>query len=105
MKISDLELPKNQGVQTKKAGKSSNVSKSSSSASSSSASSSGAVTDSVNVSEAGKQMRALKSQYEAIPDEIRSERLAALKNEVDSGNYNPPAEKIASAIIDFVQFR
>ncbi len=50
-------------------------------------------------------MRVFKAGYEAIPDEIRTERLAALKDEVDSGNYHPPAEKIASAILDFVQHR
>ncbi|QQR81093.1 MAG: flagellar biosynthesis anti-sigma factor FlgM [Deltaproteobacteria bacterium] len=104
MKINDLDLPRNQGIQTKKTSKSSSASKTGSASSSSSASSSGRVTDSVNVSEAGKQMRTFRAHYEAIP-EVKTERLAALKDEVDSGNYHPPAEKIASAILDFVQHR
>ena len=103
MKISDLDLPKSQEIKPKKAGKSSGASKTDASSKSPSASS--GVTDSVSVSEAGKQMRVLKSRYEAIPDEIRTERLAALKNEVDAGSYHPPADQIANAIIDFVQLR
>ena len=50
--------------------------------------------DKVVLSETAKQMNKVKEQLDAIPD-IREEKVAEIKNQVDNGTYKIDGKKIA----------
>ncbi|MBX7147965.1 flagellar biosynthesis anti-sigma factor FlgM [bacterium] len=58
--------------------------------------------DSVDISSTGSQLKSLGAQLKQVPD-IRTERVQSLKAEVESGQYNPPADQVAQALIDTVR--
>jgi flagellar biosynthesis anti-sigma factor FlgM len=54
--------------------------------------------DSVQVSARATEIGELTAKAEQLP-EVRTERVAELRAQVQSGNYNPPAADIAAAMI------
>jgi flagellar biosynthesis anti-sigma factor FlgM len=54
--------------------------------------------DKLNVSNRGAAVGGLVEKVRAIPD-IRRERVEALRQQVEKGEYNPPAADIAAAIM------
>lgn len=54
--------------------------------------------DSVQVSPRATEIGELTSKVEQLPD-VRADRVAALRSQVQSGTYNPPAADIAEAML------
>jgi flagellar biosynthesis anti-sigma factor FlgM len=97
MRISDLNIPGSTSVSPKKTtgvgGKKSD----------SSAVSKGAQKgDQVDISGTGGMMKALRASYDQAPD-VRMEKVDALKERIDKGEYHPQADEIASAILRHVR--
>jgi negative regulator of flagellin synthesis FlgM len=65
---------------------------------SSSGASSAAGEDTFNLSSAHGEVQALTANLANVP-EVRSQRVAALQQRVQSGNYQPDSGKVADAII------
>lgn len=65
---------------------------------SSSSSSKGTSSDKIEISSLAGNMKAYKAQISAMGD-LRSEKIEALKQEIESGQYNPSSEDIADAMI------
>jgi negative regulator of flagellin synthesis FlgM len=99
MKILQPELGGTGSIQAKKAGKAS-VSQP---AGGKKGNESNAVSqqDKVNISQVGPQMKAIRAHLDEIPD-VRTEKVSALKDAIDSGQYHPSAENIADALIQAV---
>ncbi|UCF94626.1 MAG: flagellar biosynthesis anti-sigma factor FlgM [Desulfobacterales bacterium] len=55
-------------------------------------------TDKVEISETAKRMQEAKKQLEALP-EVRKEKVAELKNQIENGTYERDAEKIADKML------
>ncbi len=53
----------------------------------------------IAVSDLGKEIAKVNSEVKASPD-IRTEKVAEIKERVDSGEYHVPADKIAGKIIE-----
>ena len=58
-----------------------------------------AVADKVNLSGAAREIAEIMSSVKAIPD-VRKDKVAEVKNQIDSGSYVTDAYKIAGKIID-----
>jgi negative regulator of flagellin synthesis FlgM len=54
--------------------------------------------DTVNISRAHDDVQALKASLANVPD-VRSDRVAALQQQVNAGQYQPDSGKVADAII------
>ena len=59
---------------------------------------SAAKTDTVVISDAAKRIQEAKTQLDNIPD-VRAEKVAKLKEQVESGTYKVDAEKTADKLI------
>ena len=57
-----------------------------------------AKTDTVVISESAKRVQEVRKQLDAIPD-IREEKVAQLKEQVENGTYQVNAEKVAEKMI------
>ena len=57
-----------------------------------------AKSDTVEISESAKRIQEAKSELEKIP-ETRADRIAELKNQIESGTYQVDAEKVADKMI------
>ena len=55
-------------------------------------------TDTVEISGTAKKIQEAKSQLETIPD-IREEKVAKIKSQIENGTYEINADKIASSMI------
>lgn len=55
-------------------------------------------TDTVEISDTAKKIQEAKSQLENIPD-IREEKVANIKSQIESGKYEINPDKIASSMI------
>jgi len=54
--------------------------------------------DTVELSDMGKRVQEAHKQLETIPD-IREDKVAQLKEQVDNGTYQPDAEKVAEKML------
>lgn len=54
--------------------------------------------DEVNVSDRALRVQQMVEKISVIP-EVRSERVEALRQQVEAGNYHPSSNKIAAAIL------
>ena len=59
---------------------------------------SAAKTDTVVISDAAKRIQEVRTQLDEIPD-VREDKVAQLKNEIENGSYRIDAEKIAGKMI------
>jgi negative regulator of flagellin synthesis FlgM len=59
---------------------------------------SAAKTDTVVISDAAKRIQEVRTQLNEIPD-VREDKVAQLKNEIENGTYQIDAEKIAGKMI------
>ena len=99
MKINDSELPgAPKEIKTRK----SENSKSRSSSRSSATSSSTARQDQINISVASQQMQTLIGHYDSLPD-IKADRIAYLKQAIESGEYKPDYHEVAGALLKYLQ--
>ena len=57
-----------------------------------------AKTDTVVISDAAKRIQEIRNQLDAVPD-VREEKVAQLKNQIENGTYEINADKIAEKII------
>jgi flagellar biosynthesis anti-sigma factor FlgM len=57
-----------------------------------------AKTDTVVISDAAKRIQEIRNQLDQIPD-VREEKVAQLKNQIENGTYQINADKIAEKII------
>ena len=57
-----------------------------------------AKTDTVVISDAAKRIQEVRTQLDEIPD-VREDKVAQLKNEIENGTYRIDAEKIAGKMI------
>ena len=57
-----------------------------------------AKTDTVVISDAAKRIQEIRNQLDAVPD-VREEKVAELKNQIENGTYEINADKIAEKII------
>ena len=57
-----------------------------------------AKTDTVVISDAAKRIQEIRNQLDEIPD-VREEKVAQLKNQIENGTYQINADKIAEKII------
>ena len=55
-------------------------------------------TDTVEISNTAKKIQEAKSQLDTIPD-IREEKVAKIKSQIENGTYEINADKIASSMI------
>ena len=55
-------------------------------------------TDTVVISDAAKRIQEIRNQLDAVPD-VREEKVAELKNQIENGTYEINADKIAEKII------
>ena len=53
--------------------------------------------DNADISSFGSLLAHVSSELKNIP-EIREDKVAALKSQIDSGSYNPPLDKLANAL-------
>ena len=53
--------------------------------------------DNADISSFGSLLSRVNAEFRNIP-EIREDRVAALKAQVESGSYNPPLDKVANAL-------
>lgn len=99
MKINEFELPAtSKEIKTRK---SENI-KGRSTSRSNGSESSGGKRDQVSISVASKQMQALKSNYDSLSD-IRVDRVAYLKQAIESGEYKPDYHEVAGALLKYLQ--
>ena len=54
-------------------------------------------TDNANISSFGSLLARASSEFKNIPD-IREDKVAALKGQIESGSYNPPLDKLANVL-------
>ena len=57
-----------------------------------------AKTDTVVISDAAKRIQGIRAQLDEIPD-VREDKVAQLKNEIENGTYQINADKIAGKMI------
>lgn len=57
-----------------------------------------AKTDTVNISEAAKEIQEVRQQLDEIPD-VRTEKVQQLKKEIENGTYEINSEKIAEKML------
>jgi negative regulator of flagellin synthesis FlgM len=57
-----------------------------------------AKTDTVNISDAAKEIQEVRKQLDAIPD-VRAEKVEQLKNQIESGTYEVKSEEIADKML------
>lgn len=100
MRILPPELKNAESLQARKASK--GESKKSDSSSTGKGSSVGPKGDRVELSGAGSQMRTFRSGLSTVPD-IRTERVAEIKAQIERGDYRPDSSLIADAMIQTVQ--
>lgn len=100
MRILPPELKNAESLSTRKASKGGDSKKSGSSSSGKGASVA-STGDRVELSGAGNQMRSFRTGLSTVPD-IRTERVAEIKAQIDSGNYHPDSSVIADAMIQTV---
>jgi negative regulator of flagellin synthesis FlgM len=55
-------------------------------------------TDTVVISDAAKRIQEIRNQLDEIPD-VRDDKVAELKNQIENGTYEINADKIAETII------
>lgn len=53
--------------------------------------------DNADISSFGSLLARVNAEMKNIP-EIREDKVAALKTQIDSGSYNPPLDKVANAL-------
>ena len=53
--------------------------------------------DNADISSFGSLLAKVNAEMKNIPD-IREDKVAALKSQIDSGSYNPPLDKVAQAL-------
>ena len=53
--------------------------------------------DNADISSFGSLLAKVNAEMKNIPD-IREDKVAALKSQIDSGSYNPPLDKVAHAL-------
>ncbi|MBQ7221332.1 MAG: flagellar biosynthesis anti-sigma factor FlgM [Synergistaceae bacterium] len=53
--------------------------------------------DNADISSFGSLLAKVNAEMKNIPD-IREDKVAALKSQIDSGSYNPPLDKLANAL-------
>ena len=53
--------------------------------------------DNADISSFGSLLAKVNAEMKNIP-EIREDKVAALKSQIDSGSYNPPLDKLANAL-------
>ena len=53
--------------------------------------------DNADISSFGSLLARASAEFRNIPD-IREDKVAALKAQVDSGSYNPPLDKLANVL-------
>lgn len=102
MKIISPDIQNTNGVQPKKSSRVGETKKDRSVSGSESKNVRSGGGDTVAISGTGAQMKALRTSLNSIPD-IRAEKVQSIKNEIESGRYNPPAELIADAMMQSVQ--
>lgn len=98
MKINDFELPATS--KEIKSRKSESVKGKSSSRSG--IGSSGGKQDQVSISVASQQLQTLKGHYDSLPD-VKAERIAYLKQAIESGEYKPDYHEVAGALLKYLQ--
>jgi negative regulator of flagellin synthesis FlgM len=54
-------------------------------------------TDNANISSFGSLLARASAEFKNIPD-IREDKVAALKGQIESGSYNPPLDKLANVL-------
>ncbi|MBQ7154096.1 MAG: flagellar biosynthesis anti-sigma factor FlgM [Synergistaceae bacterium] len=54
-------------------------------------------TDNANISSFGSLLARASAEFKNIPD-IREDKVSALKEQIDSGSYNPPLDKLANIL-------
>jgi len=57
-----------------------------------------AKTDTVNISDAAKEIQEVSKQLDDIPD-VRTEKVQQLKNEIENGTYKIKSEEIAEKML------
>ena len=57
-----------------------------------------AKTDTVNISDAAKEIQEVRKQLDDIPD-VRTEKVQQLKNEIENGTYKIKSEEIAEKML------
>lgn len=57
-----------------------------------------AKTDTVNISDAAKEIQEVRKQLDDIPD-VRTEKVQQLKNEIENGTYEIKSEEIADKML------
>ena len=57
-----------------------------------------AKTDTVNISDAAKEIQEVRKQLDAIPD-VRTEKVEQLKNQIENGTYEVKSEEIADKML------
>jgi len=57
-----------------------------------------AKTDTVVISDAAKRIQEIRNQLDAVPD-VREEKVAQLKNQIENGTYEINADNIAEKMI------
>jgi len=97
MKIQHPDLSGVNSASAKRTGKSSG----SAQASKSDSGSNSVKGDKVEISSTSEQFKAIKESLDQIPT-VRQSKVDTIKDQVDSGNYHPPAEDIADALINSV---
>ena len=55
-------------------------------------------TDTVVISEAAKRIQEARAQLDEIPD-VREDKVAELRNQIQNGTYQPDAEKTANKLL------
>ena len=55
-------------------------------------------TDTVVISEAAKRIQEARAQLDEIPD-VREDKVAELRNQIQNGTYQPDAEKTADKLL------
>ena len=54
-------------------------------------------TDNANISSFGSLLARASAEFKNIPD-IREDKVAALKADIEAGSYNPPLDKLANVL-------
>lgn len=57
-----------------------------------------AVSDQINVSDRASSIQQMVDKISSIPD-VRQDRINALRQQIQTGSYNPSSNKIADAIL------
>lgn len=100
MKINSPELRGSGGVQKRKASDTKKAPEGASTGSQAAPAGKGG--DKVSISNSPGQMQNIRSNLKGVPD-IRAEKVAAVKADIEAGRYHPSAHEIADAMIREVQ--